>query len=315
MSTFFVILNMVKNMTKKLTYILIFLIIITISYVVYVKFDVITEYVKDYIYNIGKENIDIPVGVSEYRRDYDYSTFTMTADYEPNNVEEIKNLFFTILNNGWNDFTFYCPREYESCTEDVKNVTNDDEFVTLMNNYVSPYNSFINFNTLISGDKTIYITVDKLYNESDIINSNKKIDEIINEIDTSNKVNAIKEFHNKIIQITKYNKSYIEGIYASSSNKATGVFIDGSAVCSGYADAMALLLDKIDIPNFKVSSENHIWNVVYINNKWNHIDVTWDDDENNNYNRTNFFLISTNELLNIDTSEHTFNIDLYKELK
>lgn len=67
-------------------------------------------------------------------------------------------------------------------------------------------------------------------------------------------------------------------------------------VCSGYADAFALILDRLGIRNFKVSSENHIWNVVYIDNGWLHIDSTWDDDENNINNRDNFYMINTKKL-------------------
>ena len=78
---------------------------------------------------------------------------------------------------------------------------------------------------------------------------------------------------------------------------------------------MAIILDEFNIPNFKVSSADHVWNVVYINNKWLHVDTTWDDDEVNRYNRNNFFLIDTNKLYELDTSEHTFNKEYYKELK
>ncbi|UKI58189.1 MAG: hypothetical protein L6V81_01725 [Clostridium sp.] len=41
------------------------------------------------------------------------------------------------------------------------------------------------------------------------------------------------------------------------------------------------MLDKLHIPNFKVTSSEHVWNVVYYNGKWTHIDATWDDDEIN----------------------------------
>ena len=41
------------------------------------------------------------------------------------------------------------------------------------------------------------------------------------------------------------------------------------------------MLDRLSIPNFKVTSEEHVWNVIYYNGKWTHIDATWDDDEIN----------------------------------
>ena len=53
---------------------------------------------------------------------------------------------------------------------------------------------------------------------------------------------------------------------------------------------------------------------MYFNNKWLHVDITWDDDEYNSRNRHNFFLIDTNKLLEKDAEEHTFKQELYLEL-
>ena len=33
----------------------------------------------------------------------------------------------------------------------------------------------------------------------------------------------------------------------------------------------------LSLDNTRVSTNNHIWNVVNINNNWYHIDLTWDD--------------------------------------
>ena len=75
------------------------------------------------------------------------------------------------------------------------------------------------------------------------------------------------------------------------------------------------MMDKLNIPNFKVSTIDHVWNVIYFENKWQHIDVTWDDDEVNNNNYYNFFMIDTNDLLKKDTLKHSFDRDTYLELK
>ena len=55
--------------------------------------------------------------------------------------------------------------------------------------------------------------------------------------------------------------------------------------------------------------------IEYFENKWQHIDVTWDDDEVNNNNYYNFFMIDTNDLLKKDTLKHSFDRDTYLELK
>ena len=40
---------------------------------------------------------------------------------------------------------------------------------------------------------------------------------------------------------------------------------------------MSIYLNTLGIKNYKVASDTHVWNVAYINNKWLHIDLTWDD--------------------------------------
>ena len=103
-----------------------------------------------------------------------------------------------------------------------------------------------------------------------------------------------------------------------NSHKANGPLLEGYALCSGYSDAMKLYLDELGIPNYKISNDKHIWNLVYIDNKWLHIDLTWDDPITNDGGSLlldNFFLITTDELLKLDVSNHGYNIDYYPELK
>ena len=80
---------------------------------------------------------------------------------------------------------------------------------------------------------------------------------------------------------------------------------------------MAIFLDYYDIPNYKVISENHIWNAVYLNNKWYHLDLTWDDpvmkDGSNTLEYT-FFLITTKELEEQATNQHIFNKSVFSEV-
>ena len=81
---------------------------------------------------------------------------------------------------------------------------------------------------------------------------------------------------------------------------------------------MKIFLDKFNIPNFKVSSENHIWNAVYVNNKWMHLDLTWDDpvtSTGEDILEYDYFLISTKELLEQEKEQHIFDYEIYPELR
>ena len=302
-------------MTNKLIKILFLLIILLGSYVFISKYDTIKNSFTN-LYNNLMQNTIVPEDVSMYARNYNYNTFKHTNDFKPKSKEDISNIFYTILDNGWDEFSFYCPKDYESCIDDVSSIAHDQMYLSLINNYVSPYNSYINFNTMISGN-LVYVKIDRLYSEEDISKINAKVEYIKSLYKFNNPIKSddIKKIHDYIIDHTTYDSNFTKGNYFSDSYKANGALISGKSVCSGYADAMAIILDEFNIPNFKVSSADHVWNVVYINNKWLHVDTTWDDDEVNRYNRNNFFLIDTNKLYELDTSEHTFNKEYYKELK
>ena len=75
---------------------------------------------------------------------------------------------------------------------------------------------------------------------------------------------------------------------------------------------MAIFLKKYNIPNFKVVSENHIWNAVYLDEQWYHLDLTWDDPISDiNVSRDTYFLIDTKTLEKINDGTHFSNKRIY----
>ncbi len=84
---------------------------------------------------------------------------------------------------------------------------------------------------------------------------------------------------------------------------AYGALVNGQAICEGYARAMQLLCNELSIPCSLVCGtslerdENHMWNVIEIGGDWYNLDVTWDDDDQNNLVTHRFFNI-TDSLLN-----------------
>lgn len=81
---------------------------------------------------------------------------------------------------------------------------------------------------------------------------------------------------------------------------------------------MAIFLNRWNVPNFKVASNTHIWNAVYINNKWLHLDLTWDDPVSINSDKNNlihkFYLIDTETLESYNIDDHEFDKIIYQEL-
>ena len=81
---------------------------------------------------------------------------------------------------------------------------------------------------------------------------------------------------------------------------------------------MSLLLDKMGVLNIRISNNKHIWNLVYLNNEWLHLDLTWDDpvnDEDKDLLLYDYYLKNTSELNIIATdetkSEHLFDKNIY----
>ncbi len=311
------IMVIVMTRTEKLFTILMLLLISFSTYLFFEKKEEVTNVIKSFIYKFKEREAIPPYDKTVNHNQYTFLSVSETDNFKPYSIQDIKDIYYTVLNNGWEEFTFYCPKDYDTCPDDVRLVANDNSYITQINNYVSPYNSYQKYNTTITNDQEVYLKIEKLYDNNDIFKVNNKIKEIFNylgiDINDDIQIN-IKKIHDYIISNTTYDDSYVTN-EETISNKATGTLFNNIALCSGYADTFAIMLDKLNIPNFRISNDEHIWNVVYINNRWMHIDITWDDDEINKNNYYNFYLLSTDELLKKDNTIHTFDRDLYKETK
>lgn len=271
---------------------------------------------------------------NEYYKEDVYQFVHNTDDFKPLSKGDLKNIFYTIVNSGWKKFTFYCPSEYTECLNDVKEMSQNQDLLTHLNNYVHPFNGFSNVKTVISETREITVFIDYFYTEDEIKVINEKVNEIYEKKITSdmNEEDKIKVIHDYIINNTKYDvERNNDGKSPYHSYTAYGPLLEGFATCNGYTDAMALFLIKMGIPNFKVAMtpennqniDGHVWNAVELNNEWYHLDLTWDDpvsSDGKDYLQHKYFLITTQELKEIDDGEvpvleHQFKTSIYPELK
>ena len=259
--------------------------------------------------------------VNNYSLGNDYNFIKITDNFFPKNDDDVKNIYYTVLDSGMDDFTFYCNKEYKNCIDYVDYISNNQKLLSYINDFVPVYNSFKNLETEFDSLGKVSIRINHIYSENDIKVLNDKIDEVIkSEIkDDMTDEAKIKAIHDYIINNTKYDINRSDnGDTTYHSDTAYGALIEGYAICGGYADSMKLFLDKLGIPNFKISSENHIWNAVYVNNNWYHLDLTWDDPVNKNGSDVleyNYFLIDTIELLNQEGEQHQFDKEVFQEFK
>lgn len=265
--------------------------------------------------------VDSTIEKNEHFRDYNFSYLQNTTDFEPNNMQDVINIFYTVINSGQETFSFYCPDEYPTCTDDVKDLANNQTMLSHINNFVHPYNGFKHIETQYNSLGKVTITVFKSYDLEKAMILDKKVDEIISSQikDSYTEIEKIRVIHNYIINNSKYDVDRSEhNIIKYDSDTAYGPLIQGYGICGGYSDAMQLFLEKFGIKNYKVASESHIWNAVFINNQWYHLDLTWDDPitpDGVQILDDDYFLISSNKLMSLDTKEHFFDNTVYSEVK
>ncbi len=318
----------------KMKNIISFFVSVIVIVVVVLNIDIIVETIK----NISFLDREIVLQeANEWEKDYEFMYFKESDDFIPNNYDELVEIFYTTLDKGWNEFTFYCGDEYENCIEDVILLSDNEKFLAEVNNFVHPYNSYETIKTYYDKTGEVTIKVFNAYSEDEILVIDRDIKKLMSENlrDDMSLRDKIKTMHDVIINNTKYdiervstkpNKDKNEDKDTKpskyDSERIQGVLYDHYAVCSGYTDIMAVILTNLEVPNFMIASEEHVWNAVFIDNRWYHLDLTWDDPISSSGRDIlvhDWFLISDAELTKLDMKatkrEHIYNKDIYLEFK
>lgn len=264
---------------------------------------------------------EIVLEKNEYFRDYDFQFVQNTDDFEPNSKQDLYNIFYTVINSGMDNFTFYCPDSYSSCLDEVEVLANDQDMLSHINNYVHPFNGFNHIETQYDSLGKVNIHIEKSYSESEIDDVEREVERLSSELIVAGDadINNIRRIHDYIIDHSVYDSNrsdYNDTTYRSDI--AYGPLLQSYGICGGYTDAMELFLEELGIQSYKISSEQHVWNAIYLDGEWYHLDLTWDDpvtSTGENLIEHNFFLIDTPTLLELEQTEHNFNQDIYPELK
>ena len=276
---------------------------------------------KDNIkYYFIAKSVEYKYGESKENDYYLEDHFNYIDDYSDAQISSKKallNSLYYVINSGAEYSEKYCDIKYTNCISDLETIVKDNETLSTFNNFVHPYNSFetMEFN---HDQSTISITINHTYTKEDINSIDYEIDKIIKEIITNDMTTKekIRAIHDYIIDNTDYDSLKGDNVKDTTykSNTAYGVMIQGKGICSGYSDAMAIFLNKLNIINYKISNDEHIWNLVYVDGKWYHLDLTWDDPiSDTNISRDNYFLITTSNLEYLNDGTHNFNKNIYTE--
>lgn len=284
------------------------------------KDDIIYKY---YEYSINKKYANIDNIINNYYIEDNFEYVNNYTNTGINNKKELIDFIYYTINSGSSYQERYIDKDYTSYSSDITMLTNNNgeelkEIISVLNNFVHPYNSSNNIKLTYGGNYKIGITINKAYSDSEIEEINKVVDKVIEDNINNNMPprEKIKIIHDYIIDNTEYDKLKYENKDDTTykSNTAYGVLIEGYGTCNGYADAMAIFLDKLNIINYKISNDEHIWNLVYLDGKWYHLDLTWDDPiSENNINRDTYFLITTEVLEKLGDGTHNFDKKIYSE--
>ncbi|MEE1125127.1 MAG: transglutaminase domain-containing protein [Acutalibacteraceae bacterium] len=94
-----------------------------------------------------------------------------------------------------------------------------------------------------------------------------------------------KFIHDKLINNCVYDVNADASQGVQSAFTMYGALVEKSAVCEGYTKAMQYLLKLVGIESITVNgyskSELHQWCMVNVDDKWYHLDITWDDQDAN----------------------------------
>lgn len=273
--------------------------------------------VNDLIENVFDKKEYIIAKPNDYFLEGNYNYIENYTD-DVANKKELINYIYYVINTGSEYADGECKKEYTECINDLKNIADDEDTLTIINNFVHPYNSFKTISFTYTSKGKFSLSIEHVYSKEEISEINYVVDNQIKKLITDNisAKDKIKIVHDYVINNTKYDSLKSENINDDTykSNTAYGVLIQGYGICSGYSDTIAIFLNKLNIPNYKISNDNHIWNLVYINGVWRHLDATWDDPISEfNEKRDTYFLIDYDELTKLKDDTHAFDKEIYKE--
>ncbi len=86
----------------------------------------------------------------------------------------------------------------------------------------------------------------------------------------------VKKIHDLIIRKMDYNTS-VTNEEQQYSQSAYSVFCKDSTVCAGYTLAFEMMCNGSGVDAMMVTSRDHAWNKVRVNDSWYNVDCTWDD--------------------------------------
>ena len=150
----------------------------------------------------------------------------------------------------------------------------------------------------------------EMYNEC--MNQVNKLIDGIKGNDNLTDVQKALILHDRLAAHCEYDiENYYDNSIPDENFTMYGALVNRFSVCQGYAETYYYMLENVGIKNRLCSSNAlyHVWNIVTVNGKEYHVDVTWDDpiyDKTGQVMHTNF-LRSSNGIFETGHDENDYD--------
>lgn len=150
--------------------------------------------------------------------------------------------------------------------------------VYLMFNYSNPQYYFLQGSSYLYNSKALFPMVydafaDGKVRKTETQEMKTQIQKMKAQVEKgANDLEKARIAHDLIIRKVTYDNE--NTLYHQS---AYSVFCENYTVCAGYTKAFEILMNSVGIDTIGITSLDHAWNAVCLNDSWYYVDCTWDD--------------------------------------
>ncbi len=248
-----------------------------------------------------------------YTEDYYINSLKIKSNmYYYNTLTESQKLVYTSIANGIKSLSSEVKlKKYEYIDSDTTMKDIEEALHKFLLDHPEVYyvddKYTVSTKTGITGTQVILSFTYQFATLEELEKSVTSLDDKLNEIIASVGIESSKDFENeqKLHDALSNKVSYYEyddiNKIPSKYHSILGTLSENMAVCDGLSKTMQLLLDKVGIESIMVSGSlnntSHAWNMVKIDDKWYHMDIT----SNNSVKNENKVIIHS--YFNLTTEE------------
>ena len=118
---------------------------------------------------------------NDYYLDSDFKYIKNYTD-DVKNRQELNDYIYYVINTGSDYADGECQKEYVNCVRDLENIAKDNEALSIMNNFVHPYNSFKSISFTYDDRGRFSLAIEHIYKDEDIALLNSIVNNVSKKI-------------------------------------------------------------------------------------------------------------------------------------